>query len=145
MNTDDIHVLVTVHKGIVDEVRLFEDEYDANRALEEVSANRNLDDDDVALFSVPVKPPEHLNPIYLVCNPQSNLGFAVADEGYGFEKPEDALYHLGSLRKEYGSHLKLFRVVKVKSAVTTREKLENLVKDTEDEDFDYELVKEYLS
>ena len=56
-----------------------------------------------------------------------------------------ALSDLGQMRKDYGPHLKLYRVQPLIGPVADAKDLEKYNKDCEVDDFDYSLVSEYLN
>ena len=72
---------------------------------------------------------ENQNPIYLIGNPVHRLGFMVAspDDPLGFENPAEAVSELGQMRKDAGSHLKLYRVVPVEEPIVTRAEISNSI------------------
>ena len=93
---------------------------------------------------------ERLNPddesIYIIGNPRHQLGFMVAspDDPLGYKDPTSAVANLGQMRQDYGTHLKLYRVIPATEPVVTRADVEQYNSDCAVEDFDYVLVKEYL-
>ena len=52
---------------------------------------------------------------------------------------------IGQLRKAYGRHLKLYRLIPVTETVVKKEDVEKYNSKNEVEDFDYSLIKEYTS
>ena len=87
------------------------------------------------------------NPIYIIGNPDHRLGFMVAspDDPLGYSGPVDALSDLGQMRQDHGAHLKLFQVMPADGPLVSKDCLETHIKDCGIEDFDYSLIKEYLT
>jgi len=85
-------------------------------------------------------------PIYIIGNPTHHLGFMVAspDDPLGFTDPVEAVSELGQMRKEFGRHLKLYRVHPVSGPVTEKPRLQAHNADLDLEDFEYSLVEEYM-
>jgi hypothetical protein len=85
--------------------------------------------------------------IYIIGNPVHRLGFMVAssDDPLGYKEPAAALSDLGQMRKDYGSHLKLYRVEPVHGPVVHTKDLEQYNEDCWVDDFDFCLVSEYLN
>jgi hypothetical protein len=69
---------------------------------------------------------------------------ASPDDPLGYKESAAALSDLGQMRKDYGTHLKLYRVQPVNSPVAHTKDLEQYNKDCWIDDFDYYLVNEYL-
>jgi hypothetical protein len=90
---------------------------------------------------------EEEKPIYIIGNPEHRLGFMVAsqDDPLGFENPAGAISELGQMRNEFGSHLKLYRVISVQGPLVTRTDLERCNDEDGVEDFDFTLVEEYVT
>ena len=84
--------------------------------------------------------------VYLIGNPQHWLGFMVAspDDPLGYKNPAAALSELGQMRRDFGSHLKLYRVEPVKGPVARIEDLKKYNEECEIDDFDYVFINEYL-
>ena len=164
------HVLVTVSKGIIEQVVFFDDARMAVRALSKYVKSMNVEHDDAALYDsdrlignakqflddndayIQNKPliaevsAGKKKTIYIIGNPRHRLGFMVAspDDPLGYDNSVDALSDLGQVRKDFGKHLKLYRVVPVDGAVVERAHLETHNADCEVDDFDYALVDEYV-
>lgn len=164
-------VLVTVSRGIIARVTLFETAALAVRALADFVKGMNVQDDDAAVFSaeglvanaksfldeddqfieneqlVKAAAEEGNTPIYLIGNPDHPLGFMVAspDDPLGFKDPAEAVSELGQMRKSSGNHLKIYRVILVEGPVVTRTALERCNEEADVEDFDLDLVEEYLT
>lgn len=160
-NLKDIHVLITVHRGITDQVNMFDDREQALGALEQFVKDMNPQDDDAGVYASNglVCNAKHIldgevdcgtypgtKPIYINGNPEHWLGFMLVswDDPLGFDEPTAALSELGQMRKDSGRHLKLYRVLLVDSPVAKRADLERYNAECEVEDFDYSLVEEYL-
>jgi hypothetical protein len=69
---------------------------------------------------------------------------ASPDDPLGFENPVEAVSELGQMRKDAGSHLKLYRVVPVEGSIVTRAEIEQFNVENEIEDFVFRLVEEYM-
>jgi hypothetical protein len=164
------HVLVTVSKGIIDQVVFFDDASMAVRALSAYVKIMSIENDDAAVYSQEgfVASAKHFlneseeylenkdlikeialekrEAIYIIGNPQHRLGFMVAspDDPLGYDNPVEALSDLGQMRKDAGGHLKLYRLTPVNGPVAHRDLLEEFNIDLEIEDFDYSLVDDYL-
>ena len=164
------HALVTVSRGIIEDVRFFDDPGKAIRALSDFVKAINVEHHDAALYDedgmvanakhflddrdeyienrplVEAISREENRSVYIIGNPRHPLGFMVAspDDPLGYDDPAEALSELGQIRKDSGSHLKIYRIAPVNGPIATRSQLETLNKDSELEDFDYSLVDEYL-
>ena len=162
--------LVTVSKGIIEQVVFFDDARMAVQALSGYVKSMNVEHDDAALFDSYglIANARHFlddkdeytenkplikevsagtnKTIYIIGNPLHRLGFIVAspDDPLGYDNPVDALIDLGQMRKDHGKHLKLYRVVPVGGAVVERAHLEKHNADCEVDDFDYSLIGEYV-
>ena len=165
------NVLVTVSRGIIDDVRFFDEPEMAIRALSDYVRSMNVEHHDAALYDEDglVANAKHFlddrdeyienraviegisgegdRSIYIIGNPRHPLGFMVAspDDPLGYDDPIEALSELGQMRKESGNHLKVYRVTPVDGPIATRSQLEKLNTDSEIEDIDYALVDEYLA
>jgi hypothetical protein len=163
-------VLVTVSRGIIDEVVFFHDPGSAIQALSKYVKAMNIEHNDAALYDadgmianakhfldendeyVENEPlieevaKETRDSIYIIGNPNHRLGFMVAspDDPLGYHDPAEALSELGQMRQDFGRHLKLYRVVPVKGPVAHRADLKKHNEDCDIENFDYSLVEEYL-
>ena len=164
------YVLVTVWSGIIDQVTFFFDESKAILALAEYVKSMNVEKEDAAVFgpdgmtanakdfldendqycgnqnTVLVRAEKSDEQVYIIGNPQHRLGFMVAspDDPLGYKEPAAALSDLGQMRKDYGTHLKLYRVQPVNGPVAQIEDLKKFNNECEVEDFDYALISEYL-
>ena len=166
------HVLITVSGGIIDRVTFFDSELQALKTLANFVKGMDLHDDDAAVFGPKglvanakdfldeenqfIENHELVNKIasgkekpktiYLIGNPVHWLGFMVvsSDDPLGFENPVEAISELGQMRKDAGSHLKLYWVVPVEGSIVTRAELEQYNAENEIEDFAFPLVEEYM-
>ena len=165
------YVLVTVSGGIIDEVRFYDEQLMAIQQLSAFVKTMDLEDDDAAVYGpggmianakafldendqyiehsiedVAILG-ESDESIYIISNPEHRLGFMVAssDDPLGYKEPVAALSDLGQMRKDYGSHLKLYRVEPVNGPVAYAKDLEQYNKDCWVDDFDFCLVNEYLN
>ncbi len=146
------YALIWLSGGIIEQVTFFESKLQAINTLSEFVNGMDLHDDDAAIFGPKglvaeaknfldennefidgskainelASDEEEPKPIYLIGNPVHWLGFVVAssDEPLGFKNPVEAVSELGQMRKEAGSHLKLYRVVPVEKPIVTRTELE---------------------
>ena len=163
-------ILITISRGIIEQTVFFDDPEMAVQALSKYVKNMNIEHDDAAVYGpdglianakhfldekdqymenrslIADVAEEKSQNIYIIGNPQHWLGFMVAssDDPLGYDDPAEALSALGQMRKDSGNHLKLYRVVPVNGPVAGRTDLETQNADSEVEDFDYSLVKEYL-
>ena len=164
------YVLVTVSGGIIDEVAFYDDKVTAIQMLSAfvktmnpercdavvygpdgmiLNAKAFLDENEQYVerrhdeFAISDQSDEA---IFIIGNPQHWLGFMVAspDDPLGYRNPAQALSDLGQMRKDYGSHLKLYRVEPVNGPVAQIEDLKKSNNECEIEDFDYALISEYL-
>ena len=164
------HVLVTVSKGIIDEVKFFNEPEKAIRALSDFVGTMNIEHHDAALYDeeglvanakhfldeqdeymenmelIKEVSREKIQSLYIVGNPRHPLGFMVAspDDLLGYRSSKEALSDLGQMRKDSGNHLGLYSVVPVKGPIVSRPELETHNAECDIEDFDYSLVEEYL-
>ena len=165
-----MQVLITITKGIIDEVVFFDDPAVAVLALSKYVKNMNPEHDEATVYGdeglianakhfldehdhyfentdllSEIQSDAH-KPVYVIGNPKHHLGFMVAspDDPLGYTDPVEAVSELGQMRKEFGSHLKIYRVAPVNGPVTQKTHLETHNADCEVEDFDYGLVEEYL-
>ena len=164
------YVLVTVSRGIIDEVTFYYEQLMAIQALSEYVKAMDPEHNDAAVFgpdgmvvnakafldennqyieqdieNIAILDKRH-KPIYIIGNPHHRLGFMVAspDDPLGYEDPAEALSDLGQMRKDHGTHLKLYRLEPVRGPVLERTRLEQYNADQVIEDFEYSLVSEYL-
>ena len=133
MNPEEDDAAVFNREGLVANAKDFLDE--TNQFIENSNLANELVSDE-----------ENRNPIYLIGNPVHRLGFMVAspDDPLGFENPAEAVSELGQMRKEAGSHLKLYRVEPVEEPIATRKNIEQYNTENEVEDFVFPLVEEYV-
>ena len=163
-----MNVLITITRGIIRDPVFFDDPRMAVLALSKFVKNMNSEDDDAAVYDdngfvsnakdfldendeyvdeeILVGEVLEEKPIYIIGNPTHHLGFMVAssDDPLGFTDPVEAVSELGQMRKEFGSHLKLYRVHAVSGPVTEKTRLQAHNADLDLEDFDYSLVEEYV-
>jgi len=163
-------VLVTVSRGIIEEVVFFHDPGSAIRALSKYVKTMNIEHNDAALYDadgmtanakhfldendeyveneslIAEVSRETTDSVYIIGNPNHRLGFMVAspDDPLGYHDPAEALSQLGQMRQDFGRHLKLYRVVPVNGPVANRKDVEKHNEDCDVENFDYSLVQEYL-
>ena len=164
------YVLVSVSRGIIEEVKFFTGSEEATMALSDYVKTMDVENCDAALFGengMLANAKSFLNDqdeffenrelideisrdpgrgLYIIGNPQHPLGFMVAsyDDPLGFEDPTEALSELGQMRKITGRHLMMYRIVQVDGPIANRTELDNFNADYGIEDFDYSLVDEYL-
>ncbi|MBC8416979.1 MAG: hypothetical protein H8E10_00095 [Desulfobacterales bacterium] len=120
----DTHGFIANAKHFLDD----SDEYRENEALiKEVSEERST-------------------LIFIIGNPAHRLGFIVAspDDPLGYTDPAEAVSGLGQMRQDYGSHLKLYRVIPVSGPVVQKIDLEKQNAEAEVEDFNFSLVEKYI-
>jgi hypothetical protein len=163
-------VLITLSRGIIEQVVFFDDPKIAVQALSRYVESMNVEYDDAALYDreglianakhflddndeyiendplIAEVSEERNQSLYLIGNPKHWLGFMVVspDDPLGYDDPMVALSDLGQIRKDSGNHIKLYRVVPVHGQLAKRSLLEEYNADCEVEDFDYSLVEEYL-
>ena len=163
-------VLITISKGIIEQVVFFDDPKLALQALSNYVKGMNVENDDAAVYDCDglVANAKHFlddqdeymgnkgliaeatenssQPIYVIGNPEHRLGFMVVspDDPLGYEDAVAALSDLGQWRKNCGMHLKLYRVVPVNWPVADRPDLEKYNAESEVDNFDYGLVQEHL-
>ena len=164
-----MNILITITRGIIRDAVFFDDPQMAVLALSKFVKNMNPEDDDAAVYNengfvsnakdfldendeyveeeILVGEVSEEKQIYIIGNPTHHLGFMVAslDDPLGFTDPIEAVSELGQMRKEFGSHLKLYTVQSVRGPVTEKTRLQAHNADLDLEDFDYSLVEEYLS
>ena len=164
------HVLVTVSRGIIEDVQFFDDPGKAVRAMSEYVRNINVEHNDAALYGpdgfianakhfldagdeyrenqslIEDVSREGSKPLYIIANPNHPLGFMVAspDDPLAFQDPAEALSVLGQMRKDHGKHLNLYRVEHVTIPMAERKEVEEHNSDLEIEDFNYSLIEEYF-
>jgi hypothetical protein len=164
------YVLVSVSRGIIDEVAFYEDKVTTIQMLSAFAKVMDPERHDAAVYGpdgmilnakafldeneqyVERRVDELVildqsdEAIFIIGNPGHRLGFMVVspDNPLGYRNPAQALSDLGQMRKDFGSHLKLFRVQPVNCPVINTKGLQEYNKDCEIEDFDYSLLSEYL-
>jgi len=62
----------------------------------------------------------------------------------GYTNPAEAISDLGTMRKDFGNHLKLYQVLPVSGPVVQKADLVKQNSNSEIEDFDETLVEEYI-
>ena len=165
-----MYVLVTLYRGIIEQVTFFDSPKTAIEALSEYVKHMNAEHCDAAVYGPDgfIANAKHFlndrdmytenesliqdvssageKPIYLIGNPLHPLGFMVAspDDPLGYHNSAEALADLGQMRKDFGRHLKLYHAVLVDGAVAEKADLEKYIADCDVEDFDYQLIEEYL-
>ena len=163
-------VLVTVSRGIIEEVVFFHDPGSAIRALSKYVKTMNIEHNDAALYDadgmtanakhfldendeyvenkalIAEVAKETKGAVYIIGNPKHRLGFMIVspDDPLGFDDPAEALSQLGQMRQDFGRHLKLYCVVPVEGPVADKADLKKHNEDCDIENFDYSLVEEYL-
>ena len=163
-------VLVTIDRGLIDEVTFYGEQLMTLHALCEfvkamqpehhdaavfgpdgmiANAKAFLDENDqfieqsvenLAIVEIPDES------IYIIGNPCHSLGFMVTspDDPLGYKDPAEAVSDLGQMRKDHGNHLKIYRILPVDDPIASRPRLEKHNADCEVEDFEYSLVEEYV-
>ena len=165
-----IYALVKISKGIIWDVLFYFNEKEALKALDEFVKNMNPEHDDAAVYAPDgmianaktfldeneeyagdaveelLKQSDEIDPIYIIGNPNHNLGFMIAspDDPLGYKNPAEAVSELGQMRRDHGKHLKLYRVIPVDKKVVRKSKVHEVNCDNEIDDFDYTFVEEYL-
>ncbi|WP_419656014.1 uncharacterized protein Dvar_51220 [Desulfosarcina variabilis str. Montpellier] len=163
-------VFIQVYGGIIDQVRMFDEPDPAIDALAQVARESDLEKTDAAVWTAEgmltnvkdflddndqfvdvretvKKRSAGMQPsIYVIANPIHPLGFTVVsyDDPIGFDDPAEAISELGQLRKEFGGHLRLYRVEPVVGPLITPAELERFNSDCDVEDFDHDQVKDHL-
>jgi len=163
-------VLITISRGIIDQVVFFEDPGMAIQALSDHVKAMNPEHDDAALYDtdgfianakhflddndeyrenealIKEVSEERSTSIFIIGNPNHRLGFMVAspDDPLGYTDPAEAVSGLGQMRQDYGTHLKLYRVIPIDGPVVHKTDLKKQNAEAEVEDFDYSLIKEYV-
>ena len=166
-----IYALVKIGRGIIDEVLFYFEEKEALKAMDVVAKTMNPEHDDAAVFGPDgmvvnaknfldesdrydgniiehlLKSADENKPIYIIGNPIHFLGFMVAspDEPMGYRNPAEAISDLGQMRKDFGKHLKLYRVIPVEGSIIQKEKIDKYNAENEVEDFEYSLIEEHLA
>ena len=166
-----IYALVKIGRGIIDEVLFYFEEKEAIKAMDGVAKTMNPEHDDAAVFGPDgmvvnaknfmddndqydgntikelLESADENKPIYIIGNPIHFLGFMVAspDDPMGYRNPVEAVSDLGQIRKDFGKHLKLYRVIPVADPITRKEQIEKYNAENEVEDFDYSLIKEHMA
>jgi hypothetical protein len=166
------YVMIWLSGGIIEQVTFFESKLQALKTLADFVKNMDPHDDDAAVFGpeglvanaknflgeddqfiedrdvIQEIMPDKEDPksVYLIGNPFHWLGFMVvsSDDPLGYENPVEAVSELSQMRKNAGSHLKLYRVVPVNQPIVTRAELEQYIAENEIEDFVFPVVEEYV-
>ncbi|PKN62594.1 MAG: hypothetical protein CVU57_23380 [Deltaproteobacteria bacterium HGW-Deltaproteobacteria-15] len=165
-----MQVLITVTKGIIEDAVFFDNPERAVLALSEYVKTMDPEHDDACVYDerglianakhfldendryraneplIQELSKDRGKAIYIIGNPTHRLGFMVAssDDPLGFTDPVEALSELGQMRKEFGSHLKLYRVRAVSGPLADKARLQTHNAELDLEDFDYSLVEEHL-
>ena len=163
-------VLITLSRGIIENAIFFEDPALSIRALSDHVKNMDPEHDDAALYDregfmanakhflddddeyrenktlIEEVSKEHVNPLFIIGNPEHRLGFMVAspDDPLGYVNAAEAVSDLGTMRKDFGNHLKLYQVLPVSGPVVQKADLVKQNTESEIEDFDETLVEEYV-
>jgi len=164
------HGLVTVSKGIIEDVMFFDDPGKAIHALSDFVRAMNVEHHDAALYDedglvanakhflddrdeyleneplIEEVSKERNRSVYIIGNPRHPLGFMVAspDDPLAYDNPVEALADLGQMRKDHGRHLNLYQVFPVDGPIAEKADLEKHNADCDVEDFDYSLVEEHF-
>ncbi len=164
-------VLVTISRGIIEQASFFDDPAKAIKALSDYVKGMNPEYDDAVLYDtegfianakhflddndeykknkalIKEVSEERIKPLFIIGNPEHRLGFMVAspDDPLGFTDPAEAVSGLGQMRQDYGTHLKLYRVIPVDGPVVHKTDLEKQNAEAEVQGFDYSLIEEYIS
>ena len=164
-------VLVTISRGIIEQALFFDDPGLAIQGLSDYVKGMNPEHDDAALYDteglianakqfldendeyrenetlIKEVSEERIKPLFIIGNPEHRLGFMVAspDDPLGYTDPAKALSDLGQMRQDYGTHLKLYRVIPVGGPVVQKTDLEKQNVEADVEHFDYSLAEEYVS
>jgi len=164
-------VLITISRGIIEQALFFDDPEMGIKALSDYVKEMNPEHDDAALYDtegfianakhfldendgyrenealIKEVSVERIKPLFIIGNPNHRLGFMVAspDDPLGYTDPAEAVSGLGQMRHDYGTHLKLYRVIAVDGPVVNKTDIEKQNADAEVEDFDYSLIEEYIS
>jgi len=163
-------VLITISKGIIEQVKFFDDPKLAVYALSSYVKAMNPEHDDAAVYDTDgmIANAKHFlddhdeyvennallaevseegnTHMFLIGNPEHYLGFMVAspDDPIGYDDPAEAISTLGQMRQDHGKHLKLYSVMPVNGPVISRPDLEKYNAEAVVEDFRYSLVEEYI-
>ena len=161
------YVLITLSRGIIDQVIFHDDASRAVKDLAEYVRSMNIEEDDASVYGSEglianakaflegfshggqnrAPADKARGPVYIIADPCHSLGFLVVSpyEPLGYDDPLQALSVLENMRKEHGTHITLYRVEPVKGALAKRADLEQYNADRDVEDFEYLLVQEYLN
>ena len=163
-------VLITVSRGIIEDAMLFEDPGRAIRALSDHVKSMDPEHDDAALYNregfianakhfldendeyrenktlIEEVSKEGSETLFIIGNPEHRLGFMVVspDDPLGYVNSAEAILDLGTMRKDFGNHLKLYQILPVTRPIVQRADIENQNAESEIEDFDETLVEEYI-
>ncbi len=164
------YVLITLSRGIIDNAVFFEDPESAIQALSNHVRDMDPEHDDAALYDtnglvantrhfldeqdrfsenrtlIREVSKERRRSVYIIANPSHPLGFMVTspDDPMGYTDPAEIVSDLGTMRKDFGNHLKLFLVQPVSGPVVQNAELVKQNAESEIEDFDMTLVEEYV-
>ena len=163
-------ILITLSRGIVEDAIFFEEQGSAVQALSNHVKHMNPEHDDAALYNregfianakhflddddefmenetlIEEVSKENFNPLFIIGNPEHRLGFMVTspDDPLGYANAAEAVSDLGSMRRDFGNHLKLYEVLPVNGPIAKRADVEKQNTESEIEDFDETLVEEYV-
>lgn len=163
-------VLITISKGIIEQVVFFDDAKIAVQTLSKYVNAMNIEHDDAAVYDsdglianakhflndqdeyinnkalIEEVSREKNRSTYIIGNSQHPLGFMVvsSDDPLGYDEPVAALSDLGQMRQDSGNHLKLYQVTLINGPAADKTDLEKYNADCEVEGFDYSLVEQYL-
>ena len=163
-------VLITISRGIIEEAIFFEDPALAMLALSDHVKNMDPEHDDAALYDKEgfIANAKHFlddedeyrenkslieevsencpEPLFIIGNPEHRLGFMVTspDDPLGYMNPAEAVSDLGTMRKDFGNHLKLYQALPVSGPVVQKADLIKQNAESEIEDFEEALVEEYI-
>ena len=163
-------VLITISRGIIEEAIFFEDPRLAIRALSDHVKDMNPEHDDAALYDKEgfIANAKHFlddedeymenkaliedvsencpKPLFIIGSPEHRRGFMVTspDDPLGYVNAAEAVSDLGIMRRDFGNHLRLYRVSPVSGPVVQQADLEKQNAESVIEDFDESLVKEYI-
>jgi len=164
-------VLVTISRGIIEQALFFDDPETSSKALSDYVKEMNPEHNDAGLYDthgfianakhflddsdeyrenealIKEVSEERIKPLFIIGNPNHRLGFMVAspDDPLGYDDPAAAVSGLGQMRQDYGTHLKLYRVIPIDGPVVNKTDLEKQNAEAEVEGFDYSLIEEYIS
>ena len=163
-------ILITISKGIIEQVMFFDDPKSAVYALSSYVRAMNPEHDDAVVYDtsgmianakhflddhdeyvenkdlIEDVSRENHKSLYIIGNPEHYLGFMVAspDDPIGYDDPAEAISTLGQMRQDHGKHLKLYWLVPVNGPIGSRLDLEKYNAEAMVEDFRYPLVEEHI-